>query len=162
MLRHLRRFTLFHYTPDRHSNRQTSFPRPPTQMSPRRPSWLSTCRVLGLLWEPRHQLPRKYLRHRWGLDSMKLVATESGRVVQLVVLDEVRPERGFDLPAFFHKVAMRYGFAKTPTDLGGSINQPVPNLSMADFRIPISPAKLLSSTFLFSTMESSQRVLTLT
>lgn len=48
---------------------------------------------------------------------MKLIGTEAGRVVQLVLPDEVRPMRGLDLPTLFHKVAARYGFAKAPNTL---------------------------------------------
>jgi hypothetical protein len=50
---------------------------------------------------------------------MKLVGTEIGRVVQLVVPDEVRPARGLDLPTFLQNVAARYGFMKSPASLEG-------------------------------------------
>ena len=48
---------------------------------------------------------------------MKLVGTEIGRVVQLVVPDEVRPVRGLDLPAFLQQVGARYGFVKSPASV---------------------------------------------
>ncbi len=50
---------------------------------------------------------------------MKLVGTEIGRVVQIVVPDEVRPVHGLDLPTLLHSVATRYGFMKSPTSVEG-------------------------------------------
>ncbi|HEX3574383.1 MAG TPA: hypothetical protein VHU42_07265 [Rhodopila sp.] len=50
---------------------------------------------------------------------MKLIGSELGRVVHLVVTDEVRPERGFDLPTLFKAAAERYQFTKVPTSLDG-------------------------------------------
>ena len=50
---------------------------------------------------------------------MKLVATESGRTLQLLVHDEIRPLRGYDLPTMFQKVAARYGFLKAPNAIEG-------------------------------------------
>jgi hypothetical protein len=45
---------------------------------------------------------------------MRLIGTESGRGVQLVVPDEVRPKHGQDAPVLYNLLAQRYGFAKTP------------------------------------------------
>ncbi len=50
---------------------------------------------------------------------MKLINTEIGRSVQLVLPDEVRPVVGMDLPALLQAVAARYGFAKHPAGVEG-------------------------------------------
>jgi hypothetical protein len=69
---------------------------------------------------------------------MKLVGTETGRVVQLVVSDEVRPVRGLDLPTFLQNVATRYGFMKSPINLEGFSQPTGAKFEYGRFAIPPS------------------------
>jgi hypothetical protein len=52
---------------------------------------------------------------------MRLVATETGRVLQLIVMDEVRPPSGVYMPDLYQRVAERYAFVGRPTDIASAI-----------------------------------------
>jgi hypothetical protein len=45
---------------------------------------------------------------------MKVIATEGGRVLDLVPIEELRPSSGLYLPDFIQRVNERYGFASVP------------------------------------------------
>lgn len=48
---------------------------------------------------------------------MELIATDQGRVLQLFVMEEMRPPSGVYPPDLFHAIAERYGFIGQPTNL---------------------------------------------
>jgi hypothetical protein len=48
---------------------------------------------------------------------MKIVAVEQGRVLDLVPIEEIRPEGGIYLPALVNGLLQRYGFISGPKDL---------------------------------------------
>jgi hypothetical protein len=52
---------------------------------------------------------------------MKIIATDTGRVVQLVVMEEIRPPSGIYMPALYQAVSDRYGFVARPQDLNAAI-----------------------------------------
>lgn len=52
---------------------------------------------------------------------MNLIAADTGRVVHLVVPDEIRPINGIDLLAICRGIAARYDFSKVPQSLEGFI-----------------------------------------
>jgi len=52
---------------------------------------------------------------------MKLISTELGKVVQLFVLDEIRPLSGLNMPEFIRLIQERYGFAKVRTEGSRSV-----------------------------------------
>jgi hypothetical protein len=52
---------------------------------------------------------------------MKIIATETGRVVQLIIMEEIRPQSGIYMPALFQAVGDRYGFVARPQDLHAAI-----------------------------------------
>jgi len=52
---------------------------------------------------------------------MRLVATETGRVLQLIVMDEVRPPSGVYMPDLYQRIAERYAFVGRPTDIADAI-----------------------------------------
>src|SRR5215471_10848941 len=47
---------------------------------------------------------------------MKIIATDTGRVVQLIVMEEVRPPSGVYIPALYQAIGDRYGFVAKPQD----------------------------------------------
>ena len=54
---------------------------------------------------------------------MRIIGREVGRVVHLLVPEEVRPTHGWDLPALYRAVVSRYGFARSPDNFA-TFNQP--------------------------------------
>jgi hypothetical protein len=52
---------------------------------------------------------------------MKIVTIDGGRVLDLVPLEELRPEGGVHLPDYLSAIAARYSFASVPTDLADAI-----------------------------------------
>ena len=48
---------------------------------------------------------------------MRIIATDTGRVVQLVVMEEIRPTSGIYMPALYQAVSDRYAFVARPQDL---------------------------------------------
>jgi hypothetical protein len=47
---------------------------------------------------------------------MKIIATDTGRVVQLFVMEEIRPPSGIYMPALYQAISDRYGFVARPQD----------------------------------------------
>jgi hypothetical protein len=45
---------------------------------------------------------------------MNIIATETGRVLQLVVMEEIRPLSGLYMPSFYQQLAERYAFVGQP------------------------------------------------
>src|ERR1700728_4299010 len=52
---------------------------------------------------------------------MNLVATETGRVLQLVVMEEIRPLSGLYMPTLYQQLADRYAFAARPQNYAEAI-----------------------------------------
>jgi len=52
---------------------------------------------------------------------MKIIATDTGRVVQLMVMEEVRPPSGVYMPALYQAIGDRYAFVARPQDHGTAI-----------------------------------------
>ncbi len=52
---------------------------------------------------------------------MRLIATDNGRVLQLIVMDEVRPASGVYLPDLYGKIAERYAFVGRPQNIADAI-----------------------------------------
>jgi hypothetical protein len=47
---------------------------------------------------------------------MKLIATETGRILQLIVMEEIRPASGLYMPDLFQRISERYGFVVAPSN----------------------------------------------
>jgi hypothetical protein len=52
---------------------------------------------------------------------MKLIATETGRVLQLIVMEEVLPLSGLYMPILYQQLTERYAFVGHPQDYGEGI-----------------------------------------
>jgi hypothetical protein len=52
---------------------------------------------------------------------MKLIATEGGRVLDLVPLEELRPPNGIYIPDFIQKLYARYGFSSPSPSLADAV-----------------------------------------
>jgi hypothetical protein len=52
---------------------------------------------------------------------MKIIATEGGRVLDLVPLEEIRPLAGIYVPDLIKAITERYGFAAGPTNLAEAV-----------------------------------------
>lgn len=52
---------------------------------------------------------------------MNLIATDTGRVLQLIVMEEVLPLSGLYMPAMYQQLAERYAFVGRPQDYGDAI-----------------------------------------
>jgi hypothetical protein len=52
---------------------------------------------------------------------MNLVSTETGRVLQLVVMEEIRPLSGLYMPTLYQELADRYAFAARPQNYAEAI-----------------------------------------
>lgn len=52
---------------------------------------------------------------------MNLIATETGRVLQLIVMEEVLPLSGIYMPNLYQQLAERYAFVGRPADYGDAI-----------------------------------------
>jgi hypothetical protein len=50
-----------------------------------------------------------------------LIATDTGRVLQLIVMEEIRPPSGVYMPDLFERVAERYAFVARPQNLAEAI-----------------------------------------
>ncbi len=46
---------------------------------------------------------------------MKIVSYDAASTTQIMIADELKPIKGFNLPALLNAVSARYGFAKSPT-----------------------------------------------
>jgi hypothetical protein len=46
---------------------------------------------------------------------VRLIATETGRVLQLIVMEEIRPPSGVYMPDLFQRIVERYSFVAAPT-----------------------------------------------
>jgi hypothetical protein len=53
---------------------------------------------------------------------MKFISIEQGRVIDLVPLEEIRPNFGIYLPEFITSITERYGFVSWPKDLSAAIS----------------------------------------
>jgi len=52
---------------------------------------------------------------------MKIISTEAGQVLQLFVMDEIRPLSGLYLPTLLAALGERYGFVTKPANLGDDL-----------------------------------------
>jgi hypothetical protein len=52
---------------------------------------------------------------------MNLIATETGRVLQLIVMEEIRPLSGLYMPNFYQQLAERYAFVGRPQNYAEAI-----------------------------------------
>ena len=69
----------------------------------------------------RLQPQSNHFRMHQELHSMKLIAYETGQILFLVPMDEVRPLAGFYLPELIKEIGNRYALAATPTDIGEAV-----------------------------------------
>ncbi len=72
---------------------------------------------------------------------MKIVTIEGGRVLDLVPLEEIRPEGGVHLPDFLSAIGARYSFASVPTDLGDAIKNGA-KFAMGKFMLDGNPISI--------------------
>jgi hypothetical protein len=52
---------------------------------------------------------------------MKLITTETGRILQLIVMEEIRPASGLYMPDLFQRISERYGFVVAPSNIPEAI-----------------------------------------
>jgi hypothetical protein len=52
---------------------------------------------------------------------LKLIATDTGRVLQLIVMEEIRPSSGIYMPYLFDKLVERYAFVVRPQNIPDAI-----------------------------------------
>jgi hypothetical protein len=52
---------------------------------------------------------------------LKLIATDTGRILQLIVMEEIRPSSGLYLPYLFDKLVERYAFVARPLNIPDAV-----------------------------------------